>query len=89
MLNKIAKTFEFCLADDGENLAFKGEATASSDSHGGVASRAVDGDTDGIWNGGSCTHTRHENNPWFKVKLQKAAAVSKVSGQNFVKNIDR
>jgi len=40
------------------NVALYKSATQSSTDHGGVASRAVDGNTNGDWyNGGTLTHT--------------------------------
>ena len=45
---------------------------------GGVASRAVDGNTNTNWFGGSCSHTGHEENQWWQVDLGEAAVVSKV-----------
>ena len=50
----------------------------SSTGHGGVASRAVDGNTNTNWNGGSCSHTGGRENQWWQVDLGEAAVVSKV-----------
>jgi len=41
----------------------------SSTAHGGVAERAIDGNSDKWWNSSSCTHTDRENNPWWEVDL--------------------
>ena len=62
------------------NIANSHHATVkqSSDSHGGVAERAVDGDTVGIWRWGSTTHTRNEANPWWEVSFDYKTAVGKV-----------
>ncbi|WP_161634455.1 PA14 domain-containing protein, partial [Aquimarina pacifica] len=53
------------------NLALNGAATQSSTSqaHGGEASRAIDGNTNGNWSTGSVTHTESETNPWWQVDL--------------------
>jgi len=44
----------------------------------GVPNRAVDGNTDGNYGAGSCTHTDIEAQPWWTVDLQAAYAVEKV-----------
>lgn len=53
----------------GGNLAQGKPATQSSTEYGGVASRAVDGNTSGNWNDGSVTHTATEGAPWWQVDL--------------------
>ncbi|HNX36126.1 MAG TPA: hypothetical protein PKM57_15985, partial [Kiritimatiellia bacterium] len=40
----------------GENVALKGKAQQSADANGGVASRAIDGNTNTSWGGNSITH---------------------------------
>jgi len=52
-----------------ENLALLGTATQSSTLHEGEASRAIDGDTNGVFGAGSVTHTSPELNPWWQVDL--------------------
>ncbi|RED94648.1 carbohydrate-binding protein [Marinoscillum furvescens] len=51
------------------NLALCGTASQSSTGHGGVAERAIDGNTNGAWSGNSVTHTNSETNPWWEVAL--------------------
>ncbi|WPR73170.1 Ig-like domain-containing protein [Flavobacterium sp. NG2] len=51
------------------NLALIGTATQSSTDFGAVASRAIDGNTDGTFGNGSVTHTLTEVNPWWQVDL--------------------
>ena len=54
----------------GENIARHGKATQSSTVNNGVASRAIDGHTDGNWSSGTLTHTtENENHPWWEVDL--------------------
>jgi len=53
-------------------------ATQSSDPFGGVASRAVDGNTDGDWNHGSVTHTDFQAGAWWQVDLQAAHNINSV-----------
>lgn len=45
------------------NLALNKPTTQSSTDFGAEASRAVDGNTDGNWNGASVTHTLNEHQP--------------------------
>ena len=56
---------------DVENLALTGIATQVSTAYGGDASRAIDGNTNGSYNGGnSVTHTLNsETNAWWQVDL--------------------
>jgi len=42
---------------DGKNVALGGNASQSSTDHGGVAARAIDGNTDGTFLNNSVTHT--------------------------------
>lgn len=51
-----------------DNIALGKPAVQSSTGFGGVASRAVDGNTSGIYNNGSITHTRSELG-WWRVDL--------------------
>ena len=60
------------------NVALGKPALQSSTDHGGLASRAVDGDINSNWGGSSCTHTAHESEPWFRVDLQLSVFVGQV-----------
>lgn len=60
------------------NVAVGAIATQSSTIHGGVASRAVDGNTDGHWAGSSVTHTGYGLS-WWRVDLGEKFDVRKVS----------
>ena len=51
------------------NLSTGRPAVQSSTKHGGNASRAVDGDTNGEWSGGSVTHTGTDAEAWWEVDL--------------------
>ncbi len=54
----------------GQNIAPQGKASQSSTSNGGVASRAIDGRTDGTFASGTETHTQEdEANPWWELDL--------------------
>jgi len=48
----------------------------------GNASRAVDGSRATIFNADSCTHTKNQQNPWWRVDLQQREVVRKVSLTN-------
>ena len=52
-----------------ENIAEGKEANQSSTYVGGVASRAVDGNTGGDFGNGSVTHTAEDLNAWWEVDL--------------------
>ncbi|CAH1256177.1 TECPR2 [Branchiostoma lanceolatum] len=60
------------------NLALNRPAAQSSEQAGGAPERAVDGDDNPDWVGKSCTHTRGENNPWWRVDLGTSQSVGRV-----------
>ncbi|XP_078584680.1 myeloperoxidase-like [Branchiostoma floridae x Branchiostoma japonicum] len=64
----------------GVNLALGRPTAQLSTSHGGLARRAVDGNTDGDFHSGSCTHTNRPGNrrPWWRVDLGTAQAIGNV-----------
>ncbi|WP_436499488.1 alpha-L-fucosidase [Actinokineospora sp. HUAS TT18] len=72
------------LYDDGTatNLAQGKPATQSSLSSGGVASRAVDGVTNGDFFANSVTHTNSEATPWWQVDLGASVPVGKLAVWN-------
>ncbi len=57
----------FCIVG---NLARGKPAIQSSTRHGGIASKAVDGNKNMDFHAGSCTHTRIERRPWWRVDLE-------------------
>lgn len=59
-------------------VSFHKKARQSSTTHGGSASRAVDGNTNGRYARGSCTHTARTKRPWWRVDLRKMRRVRKV-----------
>ena len=64
---------------DGQNVARKGKASQHSTSHGGEASRAIDGNKDGSYNAAGQTHTREGvNNPWWEVDLGKNTPIQSI-----------
>lgn len=63
----------------GTNLAVGKPATSSSVLWGGDPSRAVDGNTNGDWNGLSVAQTAIEMNPWIQVDLQSSQFIGTVA----------
>ena len=57
------------------NVGPNGVATQSSEWEGGAAGRAIDGNTDGQWDGDSVTHTDGENS-WWEVDLRESYFIS-------------
>jgi hypothetical protein len=60
------------------NVAQGKECTQISDWGGGVCGRALDGNTNGLWNQSSVTHTRSHMKPWWMVDLGKFYDVSEI-----------
>ena len=61
-----------------ENLAYQKDTAQSSIGDQGVSSRAVDGNSNTRWNGGSCAHTLDEKQPWWRVDLGNVELVNEV-----------
>ncbi len=61
------------------NLAASRTATQSSTDFSAVASRAVDGDTNGVLAANSVTHTANQSQPWWQVDLGSANTVDSVT----------
>lgn len=60
-------------------LATQGStATQSSTYNGNSASRAIDGNTNGIYTSGSVTHTNNVSNSWWQVDLGQARKIGRV-----------
>ena len=51
------------------NLRLNGTASQSSTAFGGSASRAIDGNTNGVYGAGSITHTGNDPGAWWQVDL--------------------
>jgi uncharacterized protein (TIGR02145 family) len=51
------------------NIALNKPVTQSSTQYESVPERAVDGNTSGIWDNGSVTHTYNDENAWWEVDL--------------------
>ncbi|XP_078584975.1 uncharacterized protein LOC144867080 [Branchiostoma floridae x Branchiostoma japonicum] len=61
------------------NVALGKRTVQTSGEADGPSSRAVDGNTDTNWGGGSCTHTRTEANPAWRVDLGQTYQIDKVN----------
>ena len=59
----------------GNNLALGGRATQSSTGFNGPPELAVDGNTSGVYEDGSVTHTATERDPWWEVTLAEPAPI--------------
>ena len=74
----------------GVNVALKGKAMQSADAYGGVASRAIDGDTNTSWGGNSITHTpENQPNPWWEVDLHAEVPIDQLVVWNRVEEVKR
>lgn len=64
--------------ESGENVALGRSTSQSSTDYNGASSRAVDGNTNGVWRNGSITHTTNSNQPWWRVDLDETTSISSV-----------
>jgi RHS repeat-associated protein len=72
------------------NFALNQAATQSSThASGAVASRAVDGNTDGLFANGSVTHTLSEANAWWHVDLSQVRSINTINVWNRVEAPER
>uniref|UniRef100_A0A3B4XJ05 F5/8 type C domain-containing protein n=2 Tax=Seriola lalandi dorsalis TaxID=1841481 RepID=A0A3B4XJ05_SERLL len=76
-------------APTGENLAVGGKATQSSVYSSGFAYNAIDGNRDSDWEQGSCTHTKNNISPWWRLDLGKTHKVFSVNITNRDENPER
>ena len=60
------------------NIAPLGSASQSSTAYNGVATRAIDRKSNGIYSQGSVTHTVNQAQPWWQVALPASAALDRV-----------
>ncbi|GIG62469.1 hypothetical protein Lfu02_68410 [Longispora fulva] len=64
---------------DAGNVAVGAVATQSSTGYGGVAARAVDGNTNGVYANNSVTHTNSEAQAWWAADLNKGYGIRDVT----------
>ena len=64
---------------NGDNVATKGRATQSSTAYGGIASRAIDNNTNGSYSANGQTHsTGGVRDPWWQVDLGREVPIEKI-----------
>ncbi|KAL7393677.1 hypothetical protein ABVT39_014307 [Epinephelus coioides] len=73
----------------GENLASQGKASQSSLFEIGSPYNAIDGNRDGTWIKGSCSHTNNDMNPWWRLVLPGPTKVFSVKVTNRVDSWER
>ncbi|XP_068425717.1 fucolectin-3-like [Clinocottus analis] len=76
-------------APTGENLALGGKASQSSLFMFGTASNAIDGNPNSHWEDGSCSHTKNNIDPWWRLDLRKTHKVFSVKITNRDEDHDR
>jgi hypothetical protein len=77
--DKILSLAEVQVFSSTENIAINGKATQSSTAFSGEASRAIDGNTSGIYEENSTTHTETAKDQWWEVDLQKPAPIDRIA----------
>jgi putative heme-binding domain-containing protein len=61
------------------NIARSGKATQINTSHGGVASRGIDGNKNPVYGNGGQTHCEEETlNPWWELDLGEPVAIERI-----------
>ena len=71
------------------NFALNKSATQSSTTWSAPASRAVAGNTDGVWNSGSVTHTDNDFHGWWQVDLGQVQSLTAIRVWNRVEFPER
>ena len=67
----------------GDSACAASQSSPPPNSNGGVPGRAVDGNTDGNWGGGSCTNTEdHTNDAWWQVDFGASRNIIMVEVHN-------
>lgn len=67
----------------------QGKASQSSLFEFGLASNAIDGNRDGKWEHGSCSHTSNNIDPWWRLDLGRTHKVFSVKIANIDTDSDR
>ena len=81
VVEKMTESFDRADLFQMQNVALKKTTSQSSTGWGGYSSRAVDGNTNTNWRGGSVTHTNGSSaeTAWWKVYLQEAFDIEKIN----------
>ncbi|KAI9515416.1 hypothetical protein NQZ68_026150 [Dissostichus eleginoides] len=75
-------------APTGENLALQGKASQSSlYNFESIAYNAIDGNRASAWGQGSCTHTKADFNPWWRLDLGKTHKIYSVNITNTLDSV--
>jgi len=64
--------------ESGDNVALGRPTFQSSTAFGGSSSRAVDGNTSGVYRNDSTTHTANSNQPWWRVDLDETTSLESI-----------
>ena len=80
--NRVLSLAEVQVFRDGVNVAQGKPATQIETSNDAPAARAVDGRIDGVFNGGSVTHTPELNNAWWEVDLGDSGTIDQLTVWN-------
>ncbi|MFT4542871.1 MAG: hypothetical protein ACI841_001612 [Planctomycetota bacterium] len=75
---RVLSLAEVRVFSDGESIADTGEASQSSVASGGDPARAIDGNTDGDYPGGSVTHTSEDRDAWWELDLGELRMIDRV-----------
>ena len=76
---KMIHLAEVQVFSQGQNIALLGKASQSSTGFGGKVEYAIDGNTDGIFNNHSVTHTNIEKNPWLEIDLGSEKLIDNIT----------
>ncbi|XP_040900521.1 uncharacterized protein LOC121186009 isoform X3 [Toxotes jaculatrix] len=66
----------------GTNIARGGQVAQSSLHSNAIPQRAIDGNRASNWAQGSCTHTKNDQNPWWRLDLLKTYKINTVTITN-------
>ena len=77
--NRYLGLAEVEIFSNGENVAKGKKTKQSTTGFGGPASRAVDGNTDGIFSKNSITHTLLQADPWWEVDLGESLIINQLA----------
>ncbi|MFT4540046.1 MAG: hypothetical protein ACI835_002495 [Planctomycetota bacterium] len=75
---RILSLAEVEIWSDDENVARVGVAAQSSVGYEGPASLAIDGNTSGVYDEQSVTHTATEANPWWEVRFDQPVRIDRI-----------
>jgi len=77
--NRIISLAEVQVMRNERNIASHGIASQSTTGDGGLAGRAIDGNTSGLYAEGSVTHTTGSSSPWWELDLGNPQSVERIN----------